>query len=311
MMREPQGQQEPPRQKVLVVDDSPEILAMLTDALTLEGMHVAVAASGRAALSAADECLPDIVLLDAMMPGIDGFETCRILKTEKGCEEVPIIFMTGFDARDHVVRALASGGVDFVTKPVVLDQLFARMRVHLANARRARSARKALDLTGRKFLACDRGGAILWTTPQAGELLRLLGLRHDNEAKLPFDIVDNLLTNPPAGEGKSPSYTLTKGTRSVAFRLFDDSNPHEILIRLVDRERGSYEEQLASAFALTARESEVLLWITYGKSNKEIADILAMSPRTVNKHLEQIFIKMAVENRTAAATMSVRILWND
>lgn len=298
---------------VLVVDDSPDTLTMLTDALHFEGMHVTVATTGRQALGLVETELPDIVLMDAMMPGIDGFETCRILKSEKGCEDVPVIFMTGFRESEHVVRALASGGVDFVAKPVILDQLFARIRVHLANARLARSARKALDSTGRRIVACDASGAILWATPQAAELMRVAGLRCDEAARLPWEIVDHLFgdTADVSGKASMGNYRFAGNGADIEFRLLDEGEGAEKLIRLIDGQKGSDEEQLAAAFNLTFREAEVLLWVTHGKSNKEIAEILDMSPRTVNKHLEQVFLKLSVENRTAAATMSVRILWRD
>lgn len=93
--------------------------------------------------------------------------------------------------------------------------------------------------------------------------------------------------------------------------MLERAADREILLRLPDCNQGSDEERLADAFGLTLREAEVLLWITHGKSNKEIAEILEMSPRTVNKHLEQIFNKLGIENRTAAATMAVRVLWNE
>ena len=300
---------------VLVVDDAPDTLAMLSEAISFEGMTPLVAENGHVALGAVNQSRPDIVLMDAIMPGIDGFETSRIIKEQKGCDDLPIIFMTGSGDDDHVVKALSSGGVDFITKPVVLDQLFARMRVHLSNAKRARSARNALDMTGRKFIACDPNGAILWSTPQASELLRRAGLRSENEAHLPWDIVQAILVkhdHPSTNLIHEPiSFLYKDGAHDVIFKLFDDSDASEKLIQLIDGNRGTYEQQLAQAFALTARESEVLLWITYGKSNKEIAEILEMSPRTVNKHLEQIFIKLAVENRTSAATLSVKILWSE
>jgi|TARA_R110001583_G_scaffold32107_1_gene109723 DNA-binding response OmpR family regulator/DNA-binding CsgD family transcriptional regulator len=298
---------------ILVVDDSPESLTMLTDALSMEGMDVEVATSGRQAFGLVENRIPDLVLMDAMMPGIDGFETCRVLKSEKGCEDVPVIFMTGFRESEHVVRALASGGVDFVAKPVILDQLFARIRVHLANARRARSARKALDSTGRRIVACDPSGAILWATPQAGELMRYAGLRCDEAARLPWEIVDHLFGDhsDAGGSGLPGVFRFSRNGAEIEFRLLDEGEGVEKLIRLIDGQKGSDEEQLATAFNLTFREAEVLLWVTHGKSNKEIAEILDMSPRTVNKHLEQIFVKLAVENRTAAATMSVRVLWRD
>lgn len=284
---------------------------MLTDALNLSGMNVEVAKSGREALSAVDRSLPDIVLMDAMMPGLDGFETCQILKAEKGLEDVPVIFMTGFDETEHVVRALASGGVDFIAKPVPLDELFARIKVHLANARKARSARKALDKTGRRIVACDPNGAILWTTPQAAQLMARAGLRADEGDRLPWEVIDWLGSGAEGDAAALPGLRTRKSGACVEFRLLERAADGEILLRLLDCDQGSDEERLADAFGLTLREAEVLLWITHGKSNKEIAEILEMSPRTVNKHLEQIFNKLGIENRTAAATMAVRVLWNE
>lgn len=296
---------------VLLVDDSPDTLGMLTDALSLSGMNVEVAKSGREALNAVERCLPDIVLMDAMMPGLDGFETCQILKAEKGLEDVPIIFMTGFDETEHVVRALAAGGVDFIAKPVPLDELFARIKVHLANARRARSARNALDSTGRLIVACDSAGTILWTTPQASKLMLRSGLRSDEGDRLPWEAIDWLASNAAGDATALPGLRTRKSGACIEFRLLERASTGEFLRRLLDCNQGSDEERLAEAFGLTLREAEVLLWITHGKSNKEIAEILEMSPRTVNKHLEQIFNKLGVENRTAAATIAVRILWNE
>ena len=292
---------------VLLVDDSPDTLGMLTDALGLSGMKVVVARSGREALAAIDRHRPDIVLMDAMMPGMDGFETCQIMKAERGFEDVPVIFMTGFDETEHVVRALASGGVDFIAKPVPLDELFARINVHLSNARKARSARKALDSTGRRIVACNDKGVITWTTPQAGELLSRSGLRGDEGDRLPWEVTGWLAEQPD----EAPSLRIRKNGTCIEFRLLEKSREGEILLRLLDCDKGSEEERLADAFNLTLREAEVLLWITHGKSNKEIAEILDMSPRTVNKHLEQIFNKLGIENRTAAATMAVRVLWSE
>lgn len=296
---------------VLLVDDSPDSLVMMTDALSLSGMSVEVAHSGREALNAVERRIPDIVLMDAMMPGLDGFETCQILKAEKGFEDVPVIFMTGFDETEHVVRALASGGVDFIAKPVPLDELFARIRVHLSNARKARSARKALDKTGRRIVACDSSGTIQWTTPQASRLMVRSGLRSDEGDRLPWEVIDWLASHPTGDAAVLPGLRTRKTGACIEFRLLERASAGEILLRLLDCDQGSDEERLADAFGLTLREAEVLLWITHGKSNKEIAEILEMSPRTVNKHLEQIFNKLGVENRTAAATIAVRILWNE
>ena len=159
------------RDVALVVDDSPETLRLLTDALDGAGMTVMVAMDGAAAMRIVDQITPDIVLLDAVMPGMDGFETCRRLKRDAGLSNVPVIFMTGLAETEHIVRGLEAGGVDYVTKPIVIEEMLARIRVHLANARLTQSARAALDVSGRFLLAVSRQGKIMWATPQAQKLL--------------------------------------------------------------------------------------------------------------------------------------------
>src|ERR1700712_3137516 len=159
------------RDVVLVVDDSPETLRLLTDALDGAGMTVMVAMDGAAAMRIVEQITPDIVLLDAVMPGIDGFEPCRRLKRDAGLSNVPVIFMTGLAETEHIVHGLEAGGVDYVTKPIVIEEMLARIRVHLANARLTQSARAALDVSGRFLFAVSRQGKIMWATPQAQKLL--------------------------------------------------------------------------------------------------------------------------------------------
>ena len=159
------------RDIVLVVDDSPETLRMLTDAIEEAGMTVLVAREGEHALSIVERMTPDVILMDALMPGADGFETCRRLKQKKALAHVPIIFMTGLTDTERIIEGFEAGGVDYVTKPIVPGELLARLRVHLANARIAHSARAALDAFGRFLLATNHAGKVMWCTPQAARLL--------------------------------------------------------------------------------------------------------------------------------------------
>ena len=140
-------------------DDSPDALAMLTDALNQWGATVLVSISGRQALDLVERITPDLILLDAVMPDLDGFETCRRLKAMPALAGTPIIFMTGLSETAHVVKGLEAGGVDYVTKPLKLDELRPRaFRLHLANARVARSTRAALDTVGRHLFGCRPNG---------------------------------------------------------------------------------------------------------------------------------------------------------
>ena len=134
------------RETVLIVDDSVESLNFLTDALEDAGFTVLVALNGLTAMTLVDRVAPDIVLMDAVMPGLDGFETCRRLKASASYIDLPVIFMTGLCETEDIIRGFEAGGVDYVTKPVIPDELLPRIQRHLATAQSVRSARTALDL---------------------------------------------------------------------------------------------------------------------------------------------------------------------
>ena len=291
------------RDIILVVDDTPDTLTFLTDALESTGYTALVATGGGQALALADRLVPDLILLDAMMPGLDGFETCRRFKAGP-LAHVPIIFMTALSETEHIVRGLEVGGVDYVTKPIVLDELFARLRVHLANARAAQSARAALDTAGNYLLAVDRTGRIVWSTPQA---LRLLEPITSSATPLPSDLTDLLLER-ANGTADGPVIAARATAAPLAFTFVGAVKPGELLFRLGLHDARREDEILAQRFALTAREAEVLLWIARGKSNRDVAEILDLSPRTVNKHLETVFSKLGVENRASAAVLAIRAL---
>ncbi|MHC2160133.1 CheY-like chemotaxis protein [Bradyrhizobium ottawaense] len=196
------------RDVALVVDDSPETLRLLTDALDGAGMTVMVALDGAAAIRIIDQITPDIVLLDAVMPGIDGFETCRRLKRDAGLANVPVIFMTGLAETEHIVRGLEAGGVDYVTKPIVIEEMLARIRVHLGNARLTQSARAALDVSGRFLFAVDRQGNVLWATPQAQKLLSDHHGAQADDFVLPASLLQWLEQARAKGSAKSQAASL-------------------------------------------------------------------------------------------------------
>ena len=299
------------RDIVLVVDDSPETLRMLTDAIEEAGMTVLVAREGEYALSIIERVLPDIILMDALMPGTDCFETCRRLKQNKALAHVPVIFMTGLSDTEHIIQGLEAGGVDYVTKPLVPGELLARIRVHLANARISHSARTALDAFGRFLLAASHTGKILWRTPQAGKLLGKAFRDFDTDQYVLPRNVQEWLNQCAAGQASSaPPIDLKVDAFSAKLQLLyvGQIGPNENLLRLVEGDLGSDQTVLRKKLLVTEREAEVLLWIARGKSNRDIAEILSLSPRTVNKHLEQIYAKLGVENRTSAAALAVRTL---
>jgi len=295
------------RDVALVVDDSPETLRMLTDALDGAGMTVMVALDGVSAMRIVDQITPDIVLMDAVMPGMDGFETCRRLKRDAGLDNVPIIFMTGLAETEHIVRGLEAGGVDYVTKPIAIEEMLARIRVHLANARLTQSARAALDVSGRYLLAVNAAGKIMWATPQAQKLLAdTLSVNADDDFVLP-DPMPQWLDQAQRGKtgSKTAAMAAFPGNEQLRLQFMGKLGSNEFLLRLAKDSGADAPAEFSSELGLTTREGEVLQWLSKGKTNRDIAQILGLSPRTVDKHLEQIYSKLGVENRTAAAAIAV------
>jgi CheY-like chemotaxis protein/DNA-binding CsgD family transcriptional regulator len=297
---------------VLVVDDVPDNIALLNDALDEAGYTVLVATSGEAALSLAARALPDIVLLDAVMPGLDGFEVARRLKADPETAAIPIVFMTGLTETEHVVAAFGAGGTDYVTKPIRPREVLARIAAHLVQARAQRQARHALDAFGHATLVVrERDGRRVWQTALAR---RMLGEHFGgDESGTPPEVIawvarESLRRRAGA---EAQSLTVARGARRITFALhampdesFDDA-AGEWLIVMRESDDGSIVEAITLALELTAREAEVLYWVVKGKTNRDIGDILGTSPRTVTKHLEHIFAKLGVETRTAAAAVAM------
>lgn len=121
--KEPQG--------ILIVDDNPTNLEVLSESLIQEGFQIAVAIDGESALEQISYHPPELILLDVMMPGIDGFETCQRLKENPDTHNIPIIFMTALSDAQNKVRGLTLGAIDYITKPFQHEEVLARVRVHL------------------------------------------------------------------------------------------------------------------------------------------------------------------------------------
>lgn len=296
---------------VLIVDDVPDNLAVLHDALDESGYTVLVALSGVAALQRAAQALPDIVLLDAMMPGMDGFEVARQLKAMPQTAHIPIVFMTGLTETEHLVAALEAGGVDYVTKPIKPKEVLARMQVHLQGAREKRQARSALDAFGYASITVRvSDGRLMWQTPLARAwLLRYYGT---NAPTTPLPVLAWLRRHVDSQDilNEPPRLSIEHGSHRLTFRLHqqigDSEGGGDWLIIMQEVSEDSVIEAIALSFKLTPKEAEVLYWVVKGKINRDIGDILGSSPMTVKKHLERVFVKLGVETRTAAAAMAMR-----
>ena len=127
---------------ILIVDDNPTNLGVLFDYLRSANFKVLVAEDGEGALTRADYAGPDIILLDIIMPGIDGFETCRLLKENKNTQEIPVIFMTALSDTVDKVKGFELGAVDYVTKPLQHEEVLARINIHLTIRKLQKSLQK-------------------------------------------------------------------------------------------------------------------------------------------------------------------------
>lgn len=295
---------------VLIVDDVPDNLAVLHDALDESGYTVLLATNGEAALQRAAQALPDIILLDAMMPGMDGFEVARRLKASPATAPIPIVFMTGLTETEYLVAALDVGGVDYVTKPIKPKEVLARMAVHLQGAREKRQARNALDAFGYATITVRvSDGKLMWQTPLARELLqRYYGTAAPQTPEAVLTWLRRQVATAEqlaAQRTEPPRLSIEQGAKKLVFRLHQQTGDDDWLIIMREESDETVIQAISLSFKLTAREAEVLYWVVKGKINRDIGDILGTSPMTVKKHLERVFAKLGVETRTAAAGMAM------
>jgi DNA-binding CsgD family transcriptional regulator len=194
-----------------------------------------------------------------------------------------------------------------VSKPIAIAEMLARIKVHLANARLTQSARAALDVSGRSLFAVNRTGEVMWSTPQAQKLLA-----QDQSA----DSAGETFTLPrpwrewleqiAGGQTKTkpPETPASSESQQLRLQYMGRLGTNEFLLRLARDSSSASPAEFSQELGLTSREGEVLSWLSKGKTNRDIAQILGLSPRTVDKHLEQIYAKLGVENRTAAAAVA-------
>lgn len=300
----------PHKDCILVVDDNPESLRFLVDTLDAAGMTVLIARSGEATLELLGEVRPDLILMDAVMPGLSGIETTQAIKRNPVTAHIPVIFITGLGDPDHVVAALGTGGVDYVRKPIVIDELLARIRVHLANARTTFRSRLALGLAGRSLAAVGADRALVWCTPQAEALFVQIDSAWTPECgALPDGLGDAVeaLAAADLAQPVQPVRVVLRGMEIDLARA-ESERPGELLLRFTEVREDGKVIALRKQGGLTRREAEVLLWVSYGKTNRTVSEILGISPRTVNKHLEQVFRKLGVETRAAATATAIRLM---
>jgi len=289
---------------ILVVDDSPDSLGMINMALDQAGMTVLVALNGLQAMNVLEQITPDIILMDAIMPVMDGFECAS--KIRKQLPLIPIIFMTGLSETEHIVKAFNSGGNDYIIKPIHPDELLVRIQQHTNSTRMLMEAQKVLDSIQQHVFCIDKQGHILWATPDAQALLS----QYQEQSNDDLDKVNNQLSHwlPNGQAGYDLALPLHQQKLILKVHYFKQSGENEFLLKVQSPNIETDPATLEESLTITFREAEVLLWLAHGKTNKEIAEILEMSPRTVNKHLEQMYPKIGADNRTAAASIAIQTI---
>lgn len=196
-----------PTGTILVVDDNPTNIQVLFDLLSEIGYRVAIAKSGEAALQRLQSFHPDIILLDVMMPGIDGFETCQRLKADSATNDIPVIFMTALSDTVDKVKGLSLGAVDYITKPIQHEEALARIRVHLQLSSTQKTLEKRTYELSQTLDNLKQTQAHLIQSEKMSSLGQLVaGVAH--EINNPINFINGNL--PPAEEHIHDMMTLIK-----------------------------------------------------------------------------------------------------
>jgi DNA-binding response OmpR family regulator/DNA-binding CsgD family transcriptional regulator len=306
---------------VLVVDDVPTNVDVVLSHLTGAGFRVLYAGSGARALKQLERHVPDIILLDIKMPGMDGIETCRAIKNRAEWKDVPIIFITGADELSQKLAAFGAGAIDFVTKPILPEEVEARVRTHLRirelqteleKKNQALSDEIELRLDAEKqleakldqaFLIASHEGGILFSTRQANILMHAF-FPSESIAALPA-VVFRWLTTP---DRQKPLVIHGSAKGDLQIDHLASSDSRMLALLRLEQRNSSWGPKALCTLGLTPREAEVLYWITEGKTNPEISAILDTTLHTIKKHNNKLFAKLGVETRMAAARLAMSVL---
>jgi DNA-binding NarL/FixJ family response regulator len=268
---------------VMIIDDTPDNLALLSDTLSEFGYRVLVATDGQSALEQIGYLKPDIILLDVLMPGISGYETCNRLKADPKTANIPILFMTALGDLDDLLRGFGEGAVG------------------------------ALNCGPFSALATTLDGKITWLPEAASNWFadflkaHLLTDEINIGSPLPEMIMAWIKSQTAlSAPNEYMMFESLRGSYHFSVKLVPCVNCDEYLL-LMEKHSGHWNlDSVKSSLGLTTREAEILMWISRGKTNKEIGLILGGSPRTVNKHLEHIFEKLGVVTRAAAVSVAMQ-----
>lgn len=298
--------------RILIVDDVPDNLAVLFDLLTQRGFRVFAADSGQQAITELQSIAPDLILLDVLMPELDGFRTCERIKADPDFADVPLLFLTALGDTVDKVKGFELGAVDYITKPIRSEEVLARVNAHLD----LRSLRLELEQRNEEL---DREMQSRLGAEQALERALdapVLLLEPTGAVSFRTEAADALLARHgglPAADQRcgwlaaEESEVAGSNGRLHVKRRPDPGGSGRALFLLVEKPLSGRPQHL-TALGLTPREAEILFWIAQGKTSPEVAAIVSAATATVKRHVHHILHKLGVETRFAAALKALEIL---
>ena len=306
----------------MIVDDVPANLGMLLDFLDTAGYEVLVAESGEGALAQLAYSRPDIILLDVTMPGIDGYETCRRLKSDERWRQIPVFFLTALNDPVDKVQGFSVGAVDYITKPLYPEEVLVRIQAHLqikhlqqelteqnlllqkAVALRVEAEKQLQQSLDRAVLIVTEGEHIQFCTRLARQILERHFPAHTDQETLPEELSAWILE----GTSRRPWRVETHHCRLEIHLFAEQTADSCILLTFEETFVGENSSAVLQRLGLTMREAEVLYWVAHGKTSPEIALILQAASNTIKKHVQNILLKLGVETRLAAALKAAELL---
>ena len=279
------------RQRILIVDDTAASINTLGTSLSHD-YKIYIATNGNDALERAEKVLPDLILLDIVMPGMDGYEVCDRLKTNSKTQNIPIIFITAKASLEDESQGLTQGAVDYIKKPFNLPIVRSRVHTHLALQQARENAELLVTQRTTELLQTqeelERKTKSLEETNTALEVL--LRRREQEKIELETEIMTNVnkLVRPYL-EKLEPVIKIEKYKTILQAAIV---NLNEIVDPFT---RG----HLANIAKLTPGEMQVANFIKMGKTSKEIASFLGLSIRTIEVHRSRIRKKLGLKKRTA------------
>ncbi|MCL1602945.1 DNA-binding response regulator [Succinatimonas hippei] len=284
---------------ILTADDDSQTLGMINTVLIKAGYSSLLAMDGEQVLSICSRIVPDLILMDAFMPQLDGFETCRRLRKDPLFAHIPVIFMTGLDHDDSLQLSFEAGAIDYLKKPINLNELLIRIKSHLQKSKSYFAAFESLDNNNLTGFGFKDDLSFSYITPNALKLFEKYGYNRIDLVELFSSKLKTWIQVAKPGD-----VFLLDNAVSLIISYSGRNSANEYVVRVYEKEEIKEDQKylmLQQAFGLTLREAQVLYYISLGKSNKEIGIILGISSRTVDKHTEMIFQKLMVDNRTSAA----------